>query len=166
MWRLGGRGGIRVCPGGSRRTSALGAEGSAPAGWSDMRSSSSCPRPLLSQIESGRWWWCSQNSTSTWCPSGPESMSSDNKNGDFAGSDASSWWGQIPSAGWQQAGSAGLGPHPGPRWASVDVGRYAWTFWNQSCRILEWKFLNGIPGVEEGLIWVSARCIQHKLDWF
>ena len=28
------------------------------------------------------------------------------------------------------------------------------------------KFLSGLPGVEDGLIWVSARCIQHKLYWF
>ena len=27
------------------------------------------------------------------------------------------------------------------------------------------KFLSGLLGVEEGLIWVSSRCIQHKLDW-
>ena len=28
------------------------------------------------------------------------------------------------------------------------------------------KFINGIPGVEEGLIRDSEICIQHKLGWF
>ena len=37
---------------------------------------------------------------------------------------------------------------------------------SQGCRILEWKSLNGIQGLKEGLIWDLSRFTKHKLGWF
>ena len=45
-------------------------------------------------------------------------------------------------------------------------------FWSQGCRILEWKPLNGIQWVKEGLIWALSRlfntsCVGYEYDeWF
>ena len=47
------------------------------------------------------------------------------------------------------------------------LGKFeTYIFWRQCSRSPDWKPLNWIQGVKEGLLWDYARFTQHNLGWF